>query len=316
MHTKRAQELSKLCFFRTKASVFAGSHTFKTPFCSKDWDSKKHQWDYERSWDAWEHELQHKEETCSRTKPNEHKPLQPCTKNKKINHAPVLALCPFPYCLWATQHHLSHLGSPKFLQVNKSIVYSFWLLQVSVRIKQLSPTWRHSWGTTNSNQESQRKLKASETKIIYFHILSHVSVLQKVAPGVQTFHTSLFPPSTAGLFEFLFQDCVDSEPLLATQRAWSDKKTEVFSQQLLSGNNVSNKMKPALHSWKIYYNSPNAHRGNVNTNQQCKSGLLSQGTAPRKSWAGFPPCTLINIPTGLYTLCSSKCAWGKGTLMP
>lgn len=165
---------------------------------------------------------------------------------------------------------MSHLGSPKFLQVNKSLVCSFWLLQISVRIKQLS--WRHNWGISNSNQESQRKLKASpfscqaETKR-YFHILLHLSVLQKVAPGVQPFHTSLFPPSTAWLFKFLFQDLVDSESLLATQRAWSDTKTEVFSQQLLSGNNVSNKMKPALHSWKIYYNSPNAHRGNVNTNQ-------------------------------------------------
>lgn len=142
----------------------------------------------------------------------------------------------------------------------------------------------------------------AETKS-YFHILLHLSVHQKVAPGVHPFHTSLFPPSTAWLFKFLFQDLVDSESLLATQRARSDKKTEVFSQQLLSGNNVSNKMKPALHSWKIYYNSPNAQGGNVNTNQprtrQCKSGLLSQGTAPRKGWAGFPPCTLINIPTGL-----------------
>lgn len=59
MHTKRAQELSKLWVFRTEASVFAGthSHIFKTTFCNPDCDSKKHQWDYERSWDAWEHQL-------------------------------------------------------------------------------------------------------------------------------------------------------------------------------------------------------------------------------------------------------------------
>lgn len=59
MLTKRAQDLPKLWVFRTEASVFAGthSHTFKTPFCNQDCDSKKHQWDDERSWDAWEHEL-------------------------------------------------------------------------------------------------------------------------------------------------------------------------------------------------------------------------------------------------------------------
>lgn len=106
----------------------------------------------------------------------------------------------------------------------------------------------------------------AETKR-YFHILVHLSVLQKVAPAVQPFHTSLFLPSTAWLFKFLFEDLVHSESLLLTQRACSDTKTEVFSQQLLSGNNVSNKMEPALHPWKIYSNSPKAHRGNVNTNQ-------------------------------------------------
>lgn len=120
-------------------------------------------------------------------------------------------------------------------------------------------------GITEKNK-SFTFLCQAETKR-NFHILLHLSVLQKVAPGVQPFHTSLFPPSTAWLFKFLFQDLVDSESLLATRRAWSDKKTEVFSQQLLSGNNVSNKMKPALCSWKIYCNSPNAQGGNVNTNQ-------------------------------------------------
>lgn len=156
--------------------------------------------------------------------------------------------------------------------------------------------------------ESFTFLCQAETKR-YFHILLHLSVVQEVAPGVQPFHTSLFPPSTSCLFKFLFQGLVHSESLLATQRAWSDKKTEVFSQQLLSGNNVSNKMKPALHSWKIYYNSPNAHRGNVNTKQQRKPGLLSQGTAPSK------PCTLIikHPHRGLHAVFLQMCLGKRGT---
>lgn len=117
------------------------------------------------------------------------------------------------------------------------------------------------------------------------------------------------------LFKFLFQDLVDSESLLATQPARSDKKTEVFSQQLLSGNNVSNKMKPALCSWKIYCNSPNAQGGNVNTNQpQPGSGNpgCSQGTAPRKAWAGFSTLHSDKHPhRGLY-LCSSNVSGEKG----
>lgn len=107
----------------------------------------------------------------------------------------------------------------------------------------------------------------------HFHSFLHLPIFQKAAPGVQPFHSSLFTPSTAWLFKFLFWDLVDSESLLATRQAWADKKTEVFSQKLLSGNNVSNKMKLALHSWKIYYNSPYAHRSNVNTNQLHSHGV-------------------------------------------
>lgn len=133
------------------------------------------------------------------------------------------------------------------------------------------PTWALQLGGNQKQAHTRNRRETGEPCLscqrdISIHFL-RLPVFQKAAPGIQPFHSSLFAPSTAWLFKFLFQDLVDSESLLATPQAWSDKKTAVFSQKLLSENNVSNKMKPALRSWKIYYNSPYAHRSNVNTNQ-------------------------------------------------
>lgn len=74
----------------------------------------------------------------------------------------------------------------------------FWLLQISVRIEQLSPTWRHNWGTSNSNQESLRKLKASPFFVrqrqrdisTYFYICPYFRILPLVFSHF-THHCSL-----------------------------------------------------------------------------------------------------------------------------
>lgn len=48
------------------------AHTLKlfqnTVIYNANCDSKKHQWDYQGLWDAWEHQLQHQEQIFSRTK--------------------------------------------------------------------------------------------------------------------------------------------------------------------------------------------------------------------------------------------------------
>lgn len=92
--------------------------------------------------------------------------------------------------------------------MSKSLVCSFWLLQISVRIKQLS--WRHNWGTSNSNQESQRKLKASPFLVrqrqraisTYFYIYLYIRKLPLVFIHF-THHCSL--PPQRGCLNFFFR---------------------------------------------------------------------------------------------------------------
>lgn len=163
--------------------------------------------------------------------------------------------------------------------MSMSHTHSFWLLHISSSINHLNP-WASpvywSWGMSRERQEQAASRQKSESFAFlsqaepkehfhtFFSICPHFRKLSLVSTH---FAVHCLLPPQPGCWNSFFQDLVDSESLLATQQAGSDKKTEVFSQQLLSGNNVSNKMKLALHSWKIYYNSPYAYRSNVNTNQ-------------------------------------------------
>lgn len=58
--------------FRTQPSTFVGTRaqalSKHTVIYNANCDSKKHQWDYEGLWDAWEHQLQHQEQIFSRNK--------------------------------------------------------------------------------------------------------------------------------------------------------------------------------------------------------------------------------------------------------
>lgn len=72
-------------------------------------DSKKHQWDYQGLWDAWEHQLQHQEQIVSRTKPWRTQATE-ANRVRSLWRACVL----FLPGLEPTQHHWSHQDSPLF----------------------------------------------------------------------------------------------------------------------------------------------------------------------------------------------------------
>lgn len=83
--------------------------------------------------DAWEHNYNIRNIPAAGQNYNEHKPLQP-----KKENIPVVVLCPFSFWPLTTQHHLSHLDSPKLPHVTNPTYVVFGYCTISGSISQLS----------------------------------------------------------------------------------------------------------------------------------------------------------------------------------
>lgn len=127
------------------------AHTLKlfqnTVIYNANWDSKKHQWDYQGLWDAWEHQLQHQEQIFSRTKLWR---TEATEANRRRSLGGLVS------CFSLALTYTASLEPPGLSTVPQGNSKGLWLLPIiSARTQQLSsthilqPKQRHSEGTRN-----------------------------------------------------------------------------------------------------------------------------------------------------------------------